>query len=67
MSTGALFFTVQKLIEQKTCETNEKRKNSAQTTDDIPAKIRALAELKEQGIISEEEFSSKESDLLAKM
>jgi hypothetical protein len=34
---------------------------------DIPAQIRALADLKEAGIISEDEFESKKTELLGRM
>ena len=34
---------------------------------DIPSQIKKLAELKDQGILTEDEFTSKKSELLAKM
>lgn len=40
-------------------------KNSKQ--DDIPAQIKNLFEMKEQGILTDEEFSSKKQELLAKL
>ena len=39
----------------------------AAAQDDIPTQIKKLAELKEQGILSEEEFETKKKELLAKM
>jgi len=39
----------------------------AQPTDDIPTLIAKLDELRKQGIVSEEEFQTKKSQLLAKM
>ena len=36
-------------------------------TEDIPGQIQKLAELRDNGILTEEEFASKKMDLLAKM
>ena len=36
-------------------------------SDDIPSKLKQLAELKNQGIISEEEFDRKKKELLDRM
>ena len=35
--------------------------------DDIPTQIKKLAELKEQGILTDEEFNKKKTELLNKM
>ena len=40
---------------------------SAAPADDIPAQIQKLAALKEQGILTEDEFAAKKAELLAKM
>ena len=37
------------------------------TTTDIPDQIKKLATLKEEGILSEQEFVSKKQDLLSRM
>lgn len=39
----------------------------AGSTDDIPAQIKKLAQLKDEGIITEDEFQDKKTKLLAKM
>lgn len=39
----------------------------AATNDDIPTQIKRLAELKDAGILTEEEFASKKAELLSKM
>jgi hypothetical protein len=41
--------------------------NQSQQTVDIPAQIKKLAELKDSGIITNEEFEQKKSELLSKM
>ena len=41
--------------------------NNAQTSDSIPDQIKKLADLKDQGILTEEEFNKKKTELLAKM
>lgn len=38
-----------------------------QANDDIPTQLKKLAELKEMGILSEDEFQAKKTELLAKM
>lgn len=53
----------------------DERINAYQTTpqvaasneNDIPSQIKKLAELKESGILTEEEFNAKKTELLAKM
>jgi len=35
--------------------------------EDIPAKLRQLAELRDQGILTAEEFDAKKTDLLSRM
>lgn len=40
---------------------------AAHSGDDIPAQIQKLAALRDQGILTEEEFTSKKAELLAKM
>ena len=37
------------------------------TTGDIPAQLRQLAELKDAGVVSEEEFAAKKQELLSRM
>ena len=54
------------LIEQKMLEISTKR-NGTTVADDIPAQIKKLSDLKQQGILTEVEFNSKKSELLAKM
>ena len=49
------------------------RENMGETTvptapaEDIPAQIQKLAALKDQGILTEDEFTTKKAELLAKM
>ena len=45
----------------------EKAAPAAAPADDIPAQIQKLAALKEQGILTEDEFAAKKAELLAKM
>lgn len=46
---------------------NEQSSNNNGTNDDIPTQIKKLAELRENGILDDEEFAQKKADLLAKM
>ena len=39
----------------------------AQPSDDIPAQIKKLAELRDAGILTDDEFTAKKAELLAKM
>ena len=39
----------------------------SEVTADIPTQIKKLSELKDQGILSEEEFETKKKELLAKL
>ncbi len=43
------------------------RRTTTQSQDDIPTQIKKLANLKEQGILTKEEFEKKKAELLAKM
>jgi Short C-terminal domain len=40
---------------------------SSPAADDIPAQIRKLAELRDQGILSEDEFTAKKTELLSRL
>ena len=42
-------------------------RTTIQNQDDIPTQIKKLADLKSQGILTEEEFNKKKAELLAKM
>ncbi len=56
------------LIYQKISETKQFVSQVIVTSEsDIPAQIKKLAELKETGILSEEEFNAKKAELLARM
>ena len=44
-----------------------KNESSKSDTSDIPSQIEKLAKLKDQGILTEEEFQNKKKDLLSKM
>lgn len=44
-----------------------KSRNEAEHPDDIPGTIRKLSELKDAGILTQEEFDSKKAELLAKL
>lgn len=46
---------------------NLEQQNNIQSSESIPDQIKKLAELKEQGILTEEEFTKKKTELLAKM
>lgn len=48
------------------CNSKEPQ-NRAQNSESIPDQIKKLAELKDQGILTEEEFTKKKTELLAKM
>lgn len=48
-------------------EWKKEKNNSASTSDDVLGKLKQLGELKEAGVISEEEFKKMKADLLAKM
>ena len=41
--------------------------SNSQQTDDIPSKIKKLSELRDQGILTDDEFNQKKSELLSKM
>ena len=47
------------------CKSNQGSSNSTQ--DDIPSQIKKLSDLKDSGILTEEEFESKKQELLKKM
>ena len=60
---------VQKFVEYVRSKIEDTTEGHApsESTLDIPDQIRKLAELKDQGILTEEEFESKKKELLAKM
>ena len=60
---------VQKFVEyvRSKIEDTAEGNTPSKRTLDIPDQIRKLAELKDQGILTEEEFESKKKELLAKM
>ncbi|MTI82626.1 MAG: hypothetical protein FH756_01745 [Firmicutes bacterium] len=62
---------IQKLIETVKSNMGKKEENTESAavgaTTDIADQIKKLADLKEAGILTEEEFQSKKGDLLAKM
>jgi len=41
--------------------------SNTQQSDDIPSQIKKLAELRDQGILTDDEFNQKKSELLSKM
>lgn len=45
----------------------QKQPQSTSGNDDIPSQIKKLSELKEQGILTEEEFNSKKTELLSRL
>ena len=58
------------ILNLLTSELQQYNKVSSQTvssSDDIPAQIKKLADLKDAGILSESEFQEKKTELLAKM
>lgn len=59
---------VQKFIEEVKGRIGKKEEiMTAPASDDIPTQIKKLADLKDQGILSEREFETKKKELLAKM
>ena len=48
-------------------EPSSSEPSSSEPTPDIPNQIRGLAELKDQGILTEEEFNAKKQDLLDRL
>lgn len=53
---------------QLICNENEKSKNNeVAASTDIPLQIKKLADLKDQGILTEDEFETKKKELLSKM
>lgn len=59
---------VPKFIEEVKGRIGKKEEiKTAPASDDIPAQIKKLADLKDQGILSEREFETKKKELLAKM
>ena len=58
---------VEKFLEYVRNNIGKNSSSKSAPKTDIPTQIRKLAELKEQGILTEEEFKSKKSELLAKM
>ena len=59
----------QKFVEHVRSKIEDTAQSNApsESTLDLPDQIRKLAELKDQGILTEEEFESKKKELLAKM
>lgn len=55
------------IIEQNILSLNNKGSTVSAATNDIPSQIKKLSDLKNQGIITEEEFTQKKAELLAKM
>lgn len=64
----ALYNSAQEVLStlQLICN-NLEPQNDSQNCESIPDQIKKLAELKDQGILSEEEFANKKIELLAKM
>ena len=58
---------VTQLIEKASLDNQEVKVEPNQSSDDIPDQIKKLADLRDQGILTEEEFNSKKTDLLSKM
>ena len=67
--TGIETGDVQKFVEYVRSRMGqmEEETTPSELTMDIPDQIRKLAELKDQGILTEEEFESKKKELLAKL
>jgi hypothetical protein len=66
----ALFDEVQKLsarIREVASSARIPRPSSAPPSPDIPDQIRKLAKLKDEGIISSQEFEAKKTELLRKL
>jgi hypothetical protein len=61
------FLEVEKLIYQFRDDLNETKSTEGTSNDDVITKIEKLARLKEQNIITEEEFELKKKDLLEKL
>jgi hypothetical protein len=73
LSVGGLVFGISKLIESAGRHSREDPKRSAKPlyssqppSEDIEAKLRKLASLKDQNLISEEEHQRKRQDIIAK-
>lgn len=63
------FETAKKIIDERLNMAHSVHSQTSTTiqSNDIPTQIKKLAELKEAGILSEEEFNSKKAELLARM
>lgn len=58
---------LKKIIDNNKNNTSNAKNDSGDITMDIPEQIRKLSELKEQGILTEEEFNAKKSELLSRL
>ncbi|MCF8124566.1 MAG: SHOCT domain-containing protein [Desulfarculaceae bacterium] len=65
--TNFLLKLTPKLDKLITYRPKDKKDKSIDSEEDIPQKLEKLAKLKENGIISEEEFNNKKSELLDRM
>ena len=69
LGSKELFSEFQKQLEiaRDVGDNNENQNSSKNNSLDIPDQIQKLANLRDQGLITEEEFSSKKAELLSKM
>jgi hypothetical protein len=67
------FYFEEKQVDEMTeiynyiMDVKSKKTSNSEKMDDIPSQIKKLSELKDLGIISEEEFNTKKKELLSKM
>lgn len=61
------FGQVSKLVEHVEAMIGKKAELPLLISSDVPVEIKKLAELKEQGILTEDEFQSKKQELLSRM
>lgn len=65
---ASLFETARRALEPQSLPAQTAQQNApSPTAADIPAQISSLADLLDQGILSEAEFEAKKTELLAKM
>ncbi|MGZ4848724.1 MAG: DUF4429 domain-containing protein [Halobacteriota archaeon] len=63
------FEAIKRAVEQKLHEARSSRAQPMQqpVSDDVPSQIQKLAQLREQGILTDQEFNQKKQELLSRM
>ncbi|PBQ22283.1 hypothetical protein CCL08_00485 [Pseudomonas congelans] len=65
--SNADFEQIKKMILEAVAASHQPAKTSSASTEDIPAMLKKLSDLKDQGVLTEDEFLIKKADLLSRM